>query len=236
MRKGFAIAAIAGLWTFLAMGAARADNVFIFLRQVGVNGGDATLVASGTNVASFSGSYGPFFTINLAAGFAPTDPLLLHSALATSVGTIPSGNPQLVVAFYVTELAPPSSGVQPFSSTFTSSIQGSISQNMSTYVNLRNDTAPGDETFVGGTGEFRPGGPPPMIISDSLVALSAPYSLVGLFLVNTIPGPGGTSFATIDVSNISAVPGPIVGAGLPGLLLAIAGFIGWRRSRRVIAV
>jgi len=32
-----------------------------------------------------------------------------------------------------------------------------------------------------------------------------------------------------------AVPGPIVGAGLPGLAMAIAGFIGWRRSRRVIA-
>jgi hypothetical protein len=34
---------------------------------------------------------------------------------------------------------------------------------------------------------------------------------------------------------ISAVPGPIVGAGLPGVLMAIAGFIGWRRCRRAIA-
>jgi len=34
---------------------------------------------------------------------------------------------------------------------------------------------------------------------------------------------------------VAPVPGPIVGAGLPALLMAIAGFIGWRRSRRAIA-
>jgi hypothetical protein len=30
------------------------------------------------------------------------------------------------------------------------------------------------------------------------------------------------------------VPSPVVGAGLPGLVMAVAGFIGWRRSRRSI--
>lgn len=33
---------------------------------------------------------------------------------------------------------------------------------------------------------------------------------------------------------IAPVPGPVIGAGLPGLLMAVAGFIGWRRSRRAI--
>jgi len=34
----------------------------------------------------------------------------------------------------------------------------------------------------------------------------------------------------------SPVPGPVVGAGLPGVLMAVAGFIGWRRSRRATTV
>jgi len=38
--------------------------------------------------------------------------------------------------------------------------------------------------------------------------------------------------STFSLESTSPVPGPIVGAGLPGLVMAIAGFIGWRRSRR----
>jgi hypothetical protein len=36
------------------------------------------------------------------------------------------------------------------------------------------------------------------------------------------------------VGRVSGVPGPLVGAGLPGLVMAIAGFIGWSRSRRAL--
>jgi hypothetical protein len=41
------------------------------------------------------------------------------------------------------------------------------------------------------------------------------------------------SFISVDHFSVSGlpVPGPTVGAGLPGLLISIAGFIGWRRSR-----
>jgi hypothetical protein len=42
-----------------------------------------------------------------------------------------------------------------------------------------------------------------------------------------VPGqPGSWSLA------VDPVPGPLVGAGLPGLLMAVAGFIGWRCNRR----
>ena len=61
---------------------------------------------------------------------------------------------------------------------------------------------------------------------DLINTLAGPYSVTGKFVITT-DGTQGQSNATIVM-----VPGPIVGAGLPGLIAACLGLFGLQRRRR----
>ena len=225
-RKLAGAVAVGALVAVATVSTSNAATVTIGLREDGL-GGITTVAGPTPSSASFSGTFGDYQV--RVDGTAP--PLLpAPGALNTNnldISTNAAGSHFLDV-FITAQAETFGAAVAAYFSAFTlNSTLGTVSTTMSTFL----DPANGLFTTIiplGSAGPFTTG--PTTGTSLAAANCGGNCSITAQYHVVTT-GPASSN-ATI---NVNAVPGPIVGAGLPGLLAACFGLIALARRRRMNA-
>ena len=218
VKFGLALAAA----TAIGSTAAKADLITVTIQE---DAGPVLLAGTGSGVASILGATTDFniagtATDNIFSG----NPNLLASA-PIAVGSTGSGTHTLTIIVTATNLTS-FVGANGMLSSFrldpvtTTPIPTATVQEFT----LFNGVATGATATFNQLGQLISGSSGPTLTAENM---SAPFSVTEEYIITTTGN--GQFNAGI---NTSAVPGPIVGAGLPGLIAACGGLLAFARRRR----